>query len=231
MVRIIVYLSLFVIFFISYFPITIVKAQTYGWWNTSWLYRKPITIDNTQNPNTLTDYQVLITLDTQTLISQGKMRSDCGDIRFTDSRSFDSALWTRNFSYITLWGWRKPITINNTQNSNTLTDYQVLVTLDTKSLISAGKMRSDCGDIRFTDENNNLLNYWIESGCNTTSTKIWVKVPNIPASSSTTIYVYYGNSSATSLSNGDATFPLFDDFKGSSFNTSKWTTTTYWLLA
>jgi hypothetical protein len=40
-----------------------------------------------------------ITLDTQTPISQGKMRSDCGDIRFTDSRSFDSALWTRNFSY------------------------------------------------------------------------------------------------------------------------------------
>jgi hypothetical protein len=40
-----------------------------------------------------------VTLDTASLISQGKMRSDCGDIRFTDSRSFDSALWTRNFSY------------------------------------------------------------------------------------------------------------------------------------
>ncbi|MCR6669309.1 MAG: DUF2341 domain-containing protein, partial [archaeon YNP-WB-040] len=114
------------------------------------------------------------------------------------------------------WKYRTPITINNTQNPNTLTDYQVLVTLDTASLISAGKMRSDCGDIRFTylnlDGREIEIPYWIESGCNTTSTKIWVKVPNIPASSSTTIYVYYGNSQATSLSNGTATFDFFDDF-------------------
>ncbi|MDT7859142.1 MAG: hypothetical protein RQ930_03855, partial [Candidatus Aenigmarchaeota archaeon] len=36
------------------------------------IYKKPITIDNTQNSNTLTDYQVLVNLDTQSLISQGK---------------------------------------------------------------------------------------------------------------------------------------------------------------
>jgi len=103
--------------------------------------------------------------------------------------------------------YRKPITINNTQNTNTLTDYQVLVTLDTASLISAGKMRSDCGDIRFTDSDGvTNLNYWLESGCNTTSTKIWVKVPLIPANSTKTIYVYYGNPSATSLSSVVNTF-------------------------
>jgi hypothetical protein len=97
------------------------------------------------------------------------------------------------------WSYRRPITISN--SGGALTDYQVLVTLDTQSLISAGKMRSDCGDIRFTDSNGStLLNYWIESGCNTASTKIWVKVPSIPASSSKTIYVYYGNPSATSAS-------------------------------
>jgi hypothetical protein len=50
------------------------------------------------------------------------------------------------------------------------------------------------------------LNYWIESGINTTTTKIWVKVPSIPASSSKTIYVYYGNPSATSLSSVANTF-------------------------
>jgi len=66
-------------------------------------------------------------------------------------------------------------------------------------------MRSDCGDIRFTDSDaTTLLNYWIESGCNSASTKIWVKVPSIPASSTKTIYVYYGNPSATSASNGDS---------------------------
>ncbi|MFH7873596.1 MAG: DUF2341 domain-containing protein, partial [Candidatus Aenigmatarchaeota archaeon] len=174
---------------------------------------------------------ISFTLNTSYLISQGKMRSDCGDIRFTDSRSFDSALWTRNFSYNIQGCWlqgfsyRKPITITNIQNSNNLTDYQVLVTLDTASLISAGKMRSDCGDIRFTDSDGlTLLNYWIESGCNSANTRIWVKIPSIPAGSTKTIYVYYGNPSASSMSNGDATFDFFDDFEDGVINTNKWTT-------
>ncbi|MEM5832485.1 MAG: hypothetical protein QXT38_04240, partial [Candidatus Aenigmatarchaeota archaeon] len=46
-----------------------------------WMYRRPITISN--SGSALTDYQVLVTLDTASLISSGKMRSDCGDIRFT----------------------------------------------------------------------------------------------------------------------------------------------------
>jgi hypothetical protein len=128
---------------------------------------------------------------------------------------------TKNIALVisTSYYYRRPITITNTTSS--LTDYQVLVTLDTQSLISAGKMRSDCGDIRFTDTDGvTYLNYWLESGCNTASTKIWVKVPSIPASSSKTIYIYYGNPSATSLSNGDATFILFDDFTIK--DTSKW---------
>jgi hypothetical protein len=84
-------------------------------------------------------------------------------------------------------------------------------------------MRSDCGDIRFTDsDGTTLLNYWIESGCDSNNTRIWIKV-NISASSTKTIYLYYGNLSASSLSNGDATFDFFDDFLGTSLNISKWT--------
>ncbi|MEM5854215.1 MAG: DUF2341 domain-containing protein [Candidatus Aenigmatarchaeota archaeon] len=111
------------------------------------------------------------------------------------------------------WQYRRNITINNTANSNTLTDYQVLVILDTASLISAGKMRSDCGDIRFIDSDETTLlphyiftnqtNYislsysWGIYGCNSTTTFIRVKVPNIPANSIKTIYMYYGNPDAT----------------------------------
>jgi len=119
------------------------------------------------------------------------------------------------------WLYRRPVTINNTQNTNTLTDYQVLVTLDTASLITEGKMRDDCGDIRFVDsDGTTLLNYWIESGCNSTDTKIWVKVPEIPASSRKIIYVYYGNPNATSMSNGTTTFDFFDDF--TTLDTNVW---------
>jgi hypothetical protein len=82
------------------------------------------------------------------------------------------------------------------------------------------KARLDYGDIRFTDsDGSTLLNYWQEA-----DGRFWVKVPSIPASSTKTIYVYYGNPSATSLSNGDATFEFFDDFIGSSINTTKWDT-------
>jgi hypothetical protein len=113
--------------------------------------------------------------------------------------------WLNGFPY------RKPITISN--SGSALTDYQVSVTLDTASLISAGKMRSGCGDIRFTDSDGTTqLNYWLESGCNTASTKIWVKVPSIPASSTKTIYVYYGNPSATSLSNAANTLLVYEDW-------------------
>jgi len=104
--------------------------------------------------------------------------------------------------YNASWIYRKPIVINNTQNSNSLTDFQVLVATDTASLITAGKMRSDCGDIRFTDSDGvTLINYWIESGINSSNTNVWIKVPFIPASSTMTIYMYYGNPGATSVSN------------------------------
>jgi len=118
--------------------------------------------------------------------------------------------------------------INSTLNynatlSNDLNDYQILITIDTASLISQGKLKNDCSDIRFLDsDDKTLLNYWIESDCNRANTKIWVKVPNIPASSTKTIYVYYGNPSANSLSNGDLVFDFFDDFLGTSLNTTKW---------
>jgi hypothetical protein len=71
------------------------------------------------------------------------------------------------FANANSWQYRRAIVIDNSGNPNTLTDYQVLVQMDTASLISGGKMRVDCGDIRFTDtDGQTLLSYWIEGGCN-----------------------------------------------------------------
>jgi len=122
------------------------------------------------------------------------------------------------------WAYRRPVRIDNSQNPNNLTYYQVLVTVDTAFLIAQGKMRSDCGDIRFTDSDGvTLLPYWIESGINTSTTKIWVKVPSIPASSFYTIYMYYGNPSALPASDENLVFDYVD--RGDKFNT--WTQGTY----
>src|SRR5690606_17655979 len=87
------------------------------------------------------------------------------------------------------WELRVPITVSYT--GSTLTDYDVLVEIDTQSLVSASKLQSDCDDLRFVDSNDStVLNYWIESGCNTTTTQIWVRIPNIP-NGGKTIYMYY----------------------------------------
>jgi len=122
------------------------------------------------------------------------------------------------------WDYMREVTIDNTQNSNTLSDFQVQITLDTASLISNGKMKSDCGDIRVYDpDKGSLLPYWVESGTeNTSNTKIWVKVPSIPGGGKKTIYLFYGNPGATSQSNGDDVFEFFDDFEGTSLDTNKW---------
>ncbi len=76
--------------------------------------------------------------------------------------------------------------------------------IDTASLISSGKLKNDCSDIRFTlDDFQTSLPYWIEYGCNTHETKIWVKIPSIPANGIVSIYMFYGNNSVLSASNPD----------------------------
>jgi hypothetical protein len=115
------------------------------------------------------------------------------------------------------WTYRKPIGIGG--SSSVLADYQISLTVDTASLISEKKMNLDCSDFRFTDSDGTTeLSYWIESGCNSLDTKVWVRVPFVPISGAT-IYMYYGNTSAQSASNGANTFIFFDDFEPSS---DKW---------
>ena len=131
--------------------------------------------------------------------------------------------------------YEQAITINNTSNTSTLTNYQVSVTLNTQSLISAGQMQSNCSDIRFTDSNKSTLLYaWLESGCNTTNTIIWVKIPSITASSNYIIYLYYGSTTATfntymgesptlsatygEYDNGSSVFNFYDNFNGTTIS-------------
>lgn len=130
----------------------------------------------------------------------------------------EAAWYDDNFAY------RQRVDITNS-SGGTLTDFQISMTLDTATLITAGKMQSDCDDIRITDVNGKVLAHWIETGtnaCNTTTTAIWTKAPSI-STTGTTVFVYYGNPSATSTQNGDNVFLFFDDFSGSAINTNKWT--------
>lgn len=108
------------------------------------------------------------------------------------------------------WQYVVEITIDNTYAGNTAhTNYQVLLTVDTQTPIAAGKMDPNiAADIRFTDNTcGPFLDYWMEGGFNTTSTQIWVLVPNIPANAVTTLFMYYGNLAAPPVSNFNNVFP------------------------
>ncbi|MEW6607701.1 MAG: DUF2341 domain-containing protein [bacterium] len=116
--------------------------------------------------------------------------------------------------YYSGWSYRRSVTVTNNTTS-ALTDHQVLVSL-TSANFDFSHPNSDGSDIRFTYWNGaseTEIPYWIErwdSGAQ--QAKVWTKVPNIRESDTSTIYLYYGNLGASSASNGDATFDIFEDF-------------------
>lgn len=122
------------------------------------------------------------------------------------------------------WKYCNPIYISNPGGS-TLTDFQVKITLDDTYDFSKAKTGGD--DIIFTQaDGTTLLDYWIENWDITNKlATMWVKVPSIPGSGDTVIYMYYGNTTATEASDGENTFEFFDDFETSSQtpDPTKWT--------
>jgi hypothetical protein len=112
------------------------------------------------------------------------------------------------------------ITINNSQNNNTLSDYQVLLNISNDSIFF-----STVGDKKFMEfydtDKATLLNHYVELWDNVNyNAKIWIKIPNIPASSTKKIYLKKNASRTTDLSNPYNTFDFYDDFN---VDLSKWT--------
>ena len=105
--------------------------------------------------------------------------------------------------------FNRAINVNNATGA-ALQNYPVLVTFNSAALIGAGKLRGDCGDLRFNDAYG-ALDYWLEEGCNTAATRVWVEVSSVPPGNSTFV-MNYGVPARTSASNGRRTFALFDDF-------------------
>ncbi len=120
------------------------------------------------------------------------------------------------------WSYRQRIPITNSGSAQT--DYEISFTLNTSSLITAGKLQSDCDDIRVVGEDGKVLPVWVQedvSNCNTSSTKIWTKIPSI-STDPMNIYVYYGNPTTTGASDGNGVFMFFDDFDSNRISDAKW---------
>jgi hypothetical protein len=55
------------------------------WWDETWLYRRAIQISN--DGSAIDEFRkIKIEIDTETIISNGKLQNDCADARFTDNK-------------------------------------------------------------------------------------------------------------------------------------------------
>ena len=115
------------------------------------------------------------------------------------------------------WNYRNQITVTENSGSD-LSNYQVLVRVNTATLITQGKMNTDGSDIRFSTgcDGNNFVAFWIERYLNTDSTEIWLRVPLIPDSGTTTLWMFYGNPNANDQSDFGSVFPNAYKLMGSS---------------
>ena len=116
------------------------------------------------------------------------------------------------------WSYRKKITIQNNVAQD-LTDYQINITVHYGSgtdsnydIYLNSHSQTDFDDIRFALPDETLLSYWRKEYVDSDYAVFWVKIPNIPASETVDIYIYYGNPDAAYAGDGGEVFLFFDDF-------------------
>lgn len=115
------------------------------------------------------------------------------------------------------WEYQTQVTIQSNALEE-LDNYQLMFTLNTRTLIKLQKLNEDCSDLIFY-YNRTEVPFYIEN-CNSAESIIWIKPPKVNALDETNLLMYYGNSEAESVSNSDEVFEFFDDF--SIFDKDKW---------
>jgi len=114
--------------------------------------------------------------------------------------------------YNSSWLKRKAITLTGGA-SGAQTDYQVKLTVTYDS-----DMQVDFDDLRFTKSDGiTLLDAWLESKVNSTSAIVWVETDTPANTIESDIYMYYGNSGASSDWSGTNTFLQYHGIASSNF--------------
>ena len=119
-------------------------------------------------------------------------------------------------NWLTGWGKRKLIFIPLVKSNQT--DINVFYQASYDPLMNA-----DFSDVRFTDDDGTTVLYHYEvKKVNSVSCLFAIKIPALTANTRKIIGFYYSNGSAPSVSDGNNTFPFFDDFSGT---LAKWDVT------
>lgn len=145
----------------------------------------------------------------------------CGSIRWDDSAclfvSQEHYRWRNDNGgegapdtewFNASWSKRKKLTVQN-PTSEALTNFEAKVVVEYD-----GDMQSDFDDLRFTDASGTTsIDYWVESASASASSTVWLEIPAVPDEEAAVVYMYYGNASVLSTSDGEAVFDFFDDFE------------------
>jgi hypothetical protein len=131
--------------------------------------------------------------------------------------------WLSGYSY------RKSHVLLSSTNAGT--DYQVKIQAyygsgvdSLEKIYLESKCKTDFEDMAFTDSNGTtLLNYWMQEKVTANYAIFWIKITGDLGTANQTIYIYYGNSAATSSSDFDSTFVFGELFNNSTLNATKWT--------
>ncbi len=93
---------------------------------------------------------------------------------------------------------RRKLTVNNTAQAEELKDFPIQVKLDVRSF-DYSKLSATGQDLRFVSDTGELLSHEVETWAPAGVSILWVRLPSLKASQSTTLWLYYGNPSAPAL--------------------------------
>jgi len=127
--------------------------------------------------------------------------------------------------YNSSWTYRQLITLTNT-GARSVTNYAVKIELSADVPGFWSLVESDGRSLRFTDSSGTTLLSSYDQSFDVASqtATIWVEIPTLAARTTQNIYMYYGNTSATSVSAINDVFYFGDDFNDNLISSSKWIT-------
>ena len=143
-------------------------------------------------------------------VSSVQRSADWVKLQYENQRSNGKFLSFPNTALST-FTYSNKIYVNTTPSganiSTNQTNYPLLVRLNSANF-NFSQARSDGGDLRFADSTGSLLSYEIERfDATNKAAEIWVLVPTIYANNNSQwLRMYWGKSTATSLSSGSAVF-------------------------
>jgi len=119
------------------------------------------------------------------------------------------------------WPFRKKF---NVSISEVQTNYPVEVVFTSADLDFS--QTNNFQNIRITmyNESNGretLLSHWVQDHSGAQAI-VWIKIPEFTAGQNEMLFIYFGNSDAIDSQDGDSVFLFFDDFPGTTLDTSKW---------